>query len=123
MDIYVGKLPAFATIKELKSFFKGYDRQASFEIRRITAKDGSEITFGVVNIPVERIAIKAIKRLHMKRFMDCPVTVREFEFRAAGNDRRQLGWRKKLWLGQERRQTDRRDTRIEKFKNRNDQAA
>jgi len=123
MEIYVGRLPDFATLEELKIFFKGFDKQTSFEIKRITAKDGSLITYGIVNIPSERLALRAIKRLHMKRFMGSQVTVREYESRAAGNDRRQLGWRKKLWLGQERRQSDRRDTRQDKFDKNDDRAA
>ena len=117
MDIYVGKLPDFATINELKRFFKGYDKQARFDIKQIVGKDGNFITYGFVVIPSERLAQKAIKRLHMKKFMDTPVTVREYECRASGNDRRQLGWRRKLWLGEERRLVERRDLKIKKFSN------
>lgn len=123
MDLYVGRLPDFATLIELKAFFKGFDKQASFEIKRITGRDGIIFTFGIVSIPSERLAMKAIKRLHMKKYMDCPVSVREYEHRVGGNDRRQLGWRKKLWLGQERRLSDRRDTRPDKLKTKDDRAA
>lgn len=113
MDIYVGRLPDRASVVELKKFFKGFDKQASFEVKRLKGKEG-RVTFGIVHIPTERLAIKAIKRLHMKKFMGRPVAVREFTYRASGNDRRQLGWRKKLWLGGERRQLERRDAKSEK---------
>jgi RNA recognition motif-containing protein len=123
MDIYVGKLPDFATIIELKKFFKGYDKQARFDLRRCKGKDGSQITYGFVSIASERLANKAVKRLHMKKFMGTSVSVREYEHRASGNDRRQLGWRKKLWLGEERRQIDRREAKVVKSRGMDSRAA
>ena len=113
MDIFVGKLPDTASLAELKNMFKGFDKQATFKIKRMRGREG-RLTYGLVSIPSERLARKAIKRLHMKKFMGRSVCVREYSFRAAGNDRRQLGWRRKLWLGQERRQIDRRDSKSEK---------
>jgi len=111
MEIYVGKLPETVTLAELKTMFRGFDKQAVFKIKRMKGGDG-KIVYGLVSIPSEKLARKAIKRLHMKKFMGRLVCVREYSYRAAGNDRRQLGWRRKLWLGQERRQTDRRDSKM-----------
>ena len=112
MDIFVGNIPASMTVIELKKFFKGFDKKAVFEIKRLQGKHES-VTFGLVTIHSDRLAHKAIKRLNMKKLRGRPVIVREFIYRAGGNDRRQLGWRNKLWLGEERRQADRRSSRKE----------
>jgi len=110
MEIFVGNIPRNTTVVDLKKFFKGFDKQATFEVKRLKGRF-DVVTFGLVTIHSERLATKAIKRLHLKKLNGKPVVVREFTYRAGGNDRRQLGWRKKLWLGEERRQTDRRDSR------------
>lgn len=113
MDIYVGKLPDSTSVIELKIFFKGFDKQASFEVKRMKGKLG-RLTYGLVSIPSDRLAKKAIKKLHMKKFMGKLVAVREFSYRVSNNDRRELGWRSKMWLGEERRKLDRRDSISEK---------
>ena len=115
MDIFVGNIPGNTTVVDLKKFFKGFDKNAVFEIKRLAGKNDA-VTFGLVTIHTERLAVKAIKRLHMKKLNGKPVVVREFTHRAGGNDRRQLGWRNKLWLGEERRQSDRRDARKDQKK-------
>ena len=112
MNIFVGNIPGNTSVIDLKKFFKGFDKKATFEIKRLKGKN-DVVTFGLVTIHSERLAIKAIKRLHMKKIRGKPVVVREFTHRAGGNDRRQLGWRNKLWLGEERRKTDRRSSRQE----------
>lgn len=122
MDIYVGNVPASVTSTELKKLFKGYDKLASFTVKRMKGKLGP-VTFGLVVIPSDRIAKKAIKRLHMKKFMGKVVIVREFSYRASGNDRRELGWRTKMWLGEERRNLDRRHPKLESKKDFEDYAA
>lgn len=115
MDIFVGNIPANTTVVDLKKFFKGFDKKAVFEIKRLNGKHDL-VTFGLVTIYSDRLANKAIKRLHMKKLRGKPVIVREFTHRAGGNERRQLGWRNKLWLGEERRQSDRRSVRKESSK-------
>lgn len=122
MQIYVGRLPGFATVDDLKCFFKGFNKKADFEIHQIRCKEG-EITYGLVSIESERLARKAIRRLHMKKFMDQPVAVREFSYRASFNDRRHLSWRKKMWLGQERRLVERRDPALVSRRNHKNHAA
>ena len=115
MDIFVGNIPGNTTVVDLKKFFKGFDKNAVFEVKRLTGRN-DVVTFGLVTIHSDRLAAKAIKRLHMKKLNGKPVVVREFTHRAGGNDRRQLGWRNKLWLGEERRQSDRRDVRKDQKK-------
>lgn len=115
MDIFIGNIPGNTTVLDLKKFFKGFDKNAVFEVKRLKGRN-DVVTFGLVSIHSERLAHKAIKRLHMKKLKGKPVVVREFTHRAGGNDRRQLGWRNKLWLGEERRQTDRRSSRKDQLK-------
>jgi RNA recognition motif-containing protein len=122
MEIYVGNVPSSLTSTDLKKLFKGYDKLATFAVKRMKGKLGP-VTYGLVVIPSDRTGKKAIKRLHMKRYMGKIVIVREFSYRASSNDRRQLGWRKKMWLGEERRNLDRRDPKIESKKDFEDYAA
>ena len=116
MEIFIGNIPSNTTVIDLKRFFKAFDKNAVFEVKRLKGKS-DVVTFGLVIIQSERLGNIAIKRLHMKKLNGKPVVVREFTHRAGGNDRRQLGWRNKLWLGEERRQTDRRDSRKQQEKN------
>ena len=122
MEIFVGNISSSATAVDLKKIFKGFDKHATFEIKRLKGRD-SHVTFGLVRLQSERLAKKAIKRLHMKKYLGRPIVVREYLHRAFGNDRRQLGWRKKLWLGEERRNTDRRDAKVDNKKDLDSYAA
>jgi len=110
MKLFIGNVPEYINLEELEQFFKGYNKQARFEIERLVDKKGIVHVFAIVEIPSERLALKAAKRLHMKKLMDQTVTVREYQYRVISNDRRHLSWRKKLWLGLERRLDDRRDS-------------
>ena len=122
MDIFVGTLSPNASIAQLMDFFKAFSKQASFEIRRYKGEKGLLI-FGIVSIPSERLAKKAIKRLHCKKLNNRIVAVREFTHRAASNDNRELNWRDKKWNTVERRRIDRRTCWNEIKKNFNSYAA
>ena len=108
MEVFVGNISRTTSVIDLKRFFKGFDKKATFEVKRMKGKRGI-VVFGIVTFQSERLANKAIKKLHQQKLNGRPAVVREYLHRAGGNDRRQLGWRKKLWLGEERRQTERRD--------------
>lgn len=112
MEIFVGNLDEKISEPQLRLFFKGYDKQAKFKLVHLKEElpGGREDTlvYGVVSIPSERLAKKALKKLNFKKLNNKPVIVREFQFRASQNDQRALNWRLKEWLKDERRGKDRR---------------
>lgn len=107
MDLYVGNISARIRSSDLKGFFKGFDKNARFDVVRLKGEYDTVI-FGYVVIPSERLALKAIRKLNLKMLGDRRVIVREFQHRAAGNDRRAVAWRMKPWERSERRGDDRR---------------
>ena len=64
--------------------------------------------FGLVEIESDKLANKAIKKLHASKFGSHRVIVREYEHRASSNDRRALNWRSVEWSKVERRGDERR---------------
>lgn len=107
MEIYVGNLSSHITETELQRFFKGYDKQATFKVFKLTCKDGN-LYYGLANIDPEKTALKAIKKLNNKLLDGHHVILREFQYRAGNNDRRALNWRSIAWERLERRMHERR---------------
>jgi RNA recognition motif-containing protein len=111
MDLYIGNIPSNITEGQLKTFFKGYEKEATFKIKRVKG-DYQLFVFGLVSIPSERLARKAIKRLNQKRMEGKLLVVREYVHRVSNNDRRNLDWRNRKWMSRERRQNERRTIRL-----------
>ena len=115
MKLYVGPLPETAAYRALKSFFKGYEKNISIQIRQLTHDDDETITYAFVTVTTDRIGKKAIKKLNGTMLKGKPVLVREFVTRASSNDRRSLSWRMKPWKFFNRRHIDRRKKRVTKL--------
>ena len=107
MDIYVGNLSANTTERELQKFFKGYGKQITIKINKFICKDGT-LYFAIVDIESDKIAQKAIRKLHCQKIHGKPVVVREYQYRAGNNDRRAMNWRNHPWTQLERRALERR---------------
>lgn len=107
MELYVGPLSSNATVRELQRFFKGFEKKAEFRIMKLLRNSGPHF-FGIVEIESERLASKAMKKLHTKKLNEHRVIVREYEHRASSNDRRALNWRNVEWQKVERRNEERR---------------
>lgn len=107
MELYVGPLSSRVTVSELERFFKGFEKKASFSIMKLIRSSGPHY-FGVVEFESERLARKAMKKLHSSKFNEHRVIVREYEHRASSNDRRALNWRELTWAKLERRDLERR---------------
>ena len=108
MELMVGNFPSIATMRDLAMFFASFEDEADFEIVELEKVDARSVRFGLVTIPSERSAVKAIRKLDGKRLAGAVVTVREFFHRAYSNDRRSVHWRDIPWQGVERRRRDRR---------------
>lgn len=107
MELYVGPLSSNATVNELQRFFKGFNKKAEFRIMKLVRSSGPHY-FGIADIESERLASKAIKKLHARKFNQHRVIVREYGHRASSNDRRALNWRSVEWQKIERRNDERR---------------
>lgn len=107
MEIFVGNLTANATEKELRKFFKSYSKNADIKINKLICKQGT-LYYAIVDIASDKVALKAMHKLHCKKFNGRPAVVREFQYRAGNNDRRALNWRTTLWTQLERRLIERR---------------
>lgn len=107
MEIFVGNLDAQTREADLRAFFKGYVKEARYSLRKVKA--GYETLFyAIVDIEPEKLAVKAIKKLHAKRINGKPAIVREYQYRSGNNDRRAINWRSVVWDKIERRLTERR---------------
>jgi RNA recognition motif-containing protein len=108
MELYIGHLTSSDTISDLKRFFKGYDKKASFRIVKLL-RAGGPLYFGLVKVDSDRLARKALKKLHAAKLNGHRVCVREYEHRSGSNERRALNWRNIAWQYTERRMTERRE--------------
>ena len=107
MEIFVGNLSSHATESELQRFFKGYGKQATFKVHKLTC-NGGPLYYGLADIEPEKAALKAMKKLNHKPLDGRHVILREFHYRAGNNDRRALNWRTVIWEKIERRTNERR---------------
>jgi RNA recognition motif-containing protein len=115
MELYIGRLSATTNESDLKVFFKKFVKDHKrIELRHVLTPQGEEIAYGYVNVDNDKLAQKAIKKLHMSVLNDQPVEVREYVRRLSNNDRRDIQWRLKSWASQERRRTERRGKHIVK---------
>ncbi|MGD8742678.1 MAG: RNA-binding protein [Granulosicoccaceae bacterium] len=108
MELYIGHLTSNDTISDLRRFFKGYGKKARFRIVKLLRAEGP-LYFGLVEMDSERLARKALKKLHTCKLNGHRVCVREYEYRAGSNERRALNWRNITWQNTERRISERRE--------------
>ena len=107
MELFVSNITADTREIELRKFFGSYAKNATFSLRKF--KFDHETYFcAQVDIESEKLALKAIKKLHGKKLNGKPVSIREYEYRAGNNDRRALNWRELFWSHVERRFSERR---------------
>jgi RNA recognition motif-containing protein len=107
MEIFVGNLTSHVTERELQRFFKGYDKQATFQVFKLICNDGA-LYYGLADIELDKVALKALRKLNHKLLDGRPAILREFQYRAGNNDRRALNWRTLPWNKVERRMNERR---------------
>jgi len=109
MELFVGNITADIREVELRKFFGRFAKDATFSLRKLKF-DHASYFYAQVEIEPEKLALKAIKKLHGKRLNGKPVSIREYEYRVGNNDRRALNWRELLWNGIERRFSERRQS-------------
>jgi hypothetical protein len=117
MQIYIGNLSHEISSHDLMRLFRGFEDHTSFEFKYYMRGE-KRFYFALTSIEPESVAIKAIKRCHMKRIKGRLIVIRDYKGRALVNERRSLDWREKLWDSDERRATERRN--IQHDKNVND---
>jgi hypothetical protein len=114
VELFIGRLTRDTHIDDLRGFVRKFDKGGvDIRISEIITPDRRLIRFAYINIPSERLALKAVKKLNLNILCDHPVIVREFSQRRSYNDNRDLNWRDKYWFGSERRSAERRGRLIE----------
>jgi len=112
VELFIGNLESKVSEGDLRLFFKGYDKQATFKIIRMEGGEGVyDLVYGIVTIKSSRLGKKAIKKLNYTKLHSNLVIIREFHYRASQNDKRALTWRMKGWENEERRNRERRQKR------------
>lgn len=108
MDVFVGNLSPRTTLGDLVTFFKSFSSSARFQIFDKQFDDGNTTRYAVASIEPDKLAEKVIKKLSGMSLNGSRVVLREFNHRNYGNERRAMGWRDKIWQGEERRKNERR---------------
>ena len=109
MEIFISNITADIREVELRKFFGRYAKDATFSLRKLKFENSTYFC-AQVDIEPEKLALKAIKKLHGKKLNGKPVSLREYEYRAGNNERRALNWRELFWDKIERRFGERRQT-------------
>lgn len=109
MDLFIGNLPGNVVEKDLINFFRGYNKKVQFRIESKDMSDGSKLRYAVASYESDKLARKAMAKLHGQMLYGATLNIREFEHRSYNNERRAIGWRNKPWDDIERRQDDRRN--------------
>lgn len=114
MELFIGPLTGNIMCADIKTFLKGFNQRCSVQIFSRRDKYLREAyRYAVVDIEPERLARKALKRLNMKPLDSLRVIVRAFSHRTYNNERRDVSWRGKNWCSGERRNIDRRHSKVE----------
>ena len=107
MELFISNITPDIREVELRKFFGRYAKEATFSLRKLKF-DNSTYFCAQVDIEPDKLALKAIKKLHGKKLNGKPISIREYEYRSGNNDRRALNWRDILWENIERRFSERR---------------
>ena len=107
MIIFIGNLPAVATVRD-SCVFAALSEGMVPRIIKKRCDDGGMYRYALVQTRSEREGHRLIGRLQGKLCHDHVLVAREFKRRVAGNERRRLDWREVGWEGPERRVAERR---------------
>ncbi|WP_303902342.1 RNA recognition motif domain-containing protein [Thiohalomonas denitrificans] len=113
MELFVGNLPPGIESAELRvafrrSVFLPVWMIRSAKVVEFRDRHGSIGHYGRVTLASRAIGRYAVRLMAKRRLQGYRVRVREFHYRAAGNERRALNWRLRHWGGIERRRSERR---------------
>ncbi len=108
MMILIGNLQDETIVQELTQLFAPFGEKAQLRVHRKRDRSGAQVCYALATIASANLARKLSARVaRLGRRGHRPV-VREFVYRACGNERRALDWRQKPWANPERRQGERR---------------
>jgi hypothetical protein len=113
VDIFIGNLPASATLHDIRSVCRKWDFGADFERKRGIYQIGKPFQYFVAHFGPgqEKEAERLVRQLKGASLHGRTIEVREYYKRSYSHERRALGWRDRPWDGVERRSQDRRCTR------------
>jgi len=108
MELFIGNLAPNATIGDLITFFKGFNKKARFRCEQKTLEDGSTVRYAVADFENDKYALKMMEKFSCQEFHGRALIIREYLYRSYNNERRAVNWREKPWRAGERRRNDRR---------------
>lgn len=108
MEVYIGNLAAKVTYSDLIHFFKGFSSKARIRIVEKRQQNGSKVHFGIAEFDSDKLARKAIRKLHRQPLFGRQIVLHEYLHRCYANENRAVNWRTLPWRGVERRKQDRR---------------
>lgn len=110
MNLFIGNLPATATEGDLQGLLRLPREAATRRLRIFKRADrkGSTLRFGLVYVESDADLRKMLARGRDAQLNGQRLSVREYYPRAAGNERRALDWRTRVWPHTERRSMERR---------------
>ena len=108
MELIISNVPHNATLRDLVQFVGPFAEDAHLDLVKQDKVQAPSVHYGLLRIPSERQARKAMRKLNGRELAGQTVDVREFSHRAYSNDRRAIDWRNQPWSRLERRLHDRR---------------
>lgn len=109
MELYIGNLPDKATVSDLNHLFRGFSRKLRFRFEFRVLPDGHKARYAVAEFDSPKLAQKAMLKLRNTQIYGHMLEIHEYSYRSYNNERRAPGWRNRVWSGNERRQSDRRN--------------
>jgi hypothetical protein len=110
VDIYIGNLPASATMHDVRTACRKWDVKAVFERQSGIYKIGKPYQFFIARFGAgeEKEARRLIQQLKGISLQGRAIEVREYINRSYSHERRAIDWRTRPWSGVERRRHERR---------------
>jgi RNA recognition motif-containing protein len=110
MNLFIGNLPSKATEQDLCALLNLSEHEAQRRLRIFKKADraGHTLRFGIVHVETDADLRKMLDRNRRAEMQGQRLDVREYVPRAAGNERRSVGWRMRSWPHLERRVSERR---------------
>jgi len=107
MELFIGNLPDTASMADLDLLLLGY-QPMRLRFEQVATSEGQQMRFALVTIVPDRVAQRAISKLHNHRLHGRKLVVREYVGRDNANERRLDPMRAQSWSASNRRQGERR---------------
>ena len=108
MELYIGNLAAEVTVADLDVLLLGY-KPINLAVQEYAAGKGGQTRYARVTVVPDRVAERAINKLHNRKLHGRNIVVRQYMDRKRGNERRHDRLGAQSWSGNNRRRGERRN--------------